>query len=124
MLPGRRVSGGIRRLAIGFGLTGKLSRRIGGSILVLMLIANALSYWQASNMLRSQVDNTAWAQAREAAAQVDGYLQTAARLPSQVSRLVTAVPNLPQADLQPTSARCSRPRRSTRRTTSTCTGTR
>jgi methyl-accepting chemotaxis protein len=98
-----RVENAVLRLAkdlvAGFGLRGRLMRRIGGSILVLMVIASALSYQQAASAMRTQVDQTAWAQARQAAAQIDGYFQAAAKLPQQVSQLVTTLPTLPKAQL-------------------------
>ena len=88
-----------KHLLTGFGLRGRLCRRIGGSILVLMIAISALSYESAATAMREQVDNAAQAQVRQAAAQIDGFFRTAATFPENVSKLVSSVPTMPYSEL-------------------------
>ena len=74
----KTIGSALRNLAVGFGLRGKLVRRIGGSGLVLFIAIGVLNYNQVSSSLQQQAEQTGRAQAAAAAKQLDGVLQTIA----------------------------------------------
>jgi hypothetical protein len=88
-----------RRLLSGYGLRGKLLRRIGGSVLVIFVVTAVLTYLQASDALRQQAEQTGRTQAQVAAAEINGLLQTVAARSAQMSDVV-ALGSLSTAQLR------------------------
>jgi hypothetical protein len=86
-------------LVTGFGLRGKLLRRIGGAVLVIFIASAWLNYNMASNSLQQQAEQTGNAQAQAAAKQIDGFIQTVAARSSQLAGVV-AIKGLSLAQLR------------------------
>ncbi|HEY9898823.1 MAG TPA: methyl-accepting chemotaxis protein [Pantanalinema sp.] len=87
------------KLLFGFGLRGKLVRRIGGTAFALLMAVAAVYYLKAVAMVQAQAEATAHAQTRTAAAQVESQLKAMSRAPYQLGMLVSALPDLPYESL-------------------------
>lgn len=93
------ISRFLKDVFAGFGLRGRLLRHIGGAVAAIFVVIAWLTYNRAATNLQQQAIQTGHAQAKAAAREVDGYLQTAARFPEQVSQLVTGMPSLTKPQL-------------------------
>ncbi|MBO9541688.1 HAMP domain-containing protein [bacterium] len=82
------------KLMTGYGLRGKLVRRIGGAAFALLLAVAMVYYLKAAAMVEAQAEATARAQAQAAAARVQGELMRFSKVPFQVGQLVTSIPDL------------------------------
>jgi len=98
-MTGGSVVRTVRRLFGGYGLRGKLLRRIGGTVLGIFIVMAVLNYMQASNSLRQQAEQTGRAQAAVAAQQINGLIQTVAARSAQMSEVV-ALGSLTTAQLR------------------------
>ncbi len=78
----------LRRLLSGYGLRSKLLRRVGGTVLVIFVVTDVLTYMKASNALQQQAVQTGCAQAQVAASEINALLQTVAARSAQMSAVV------------------------------------